>query len=254
VEYEALFAGKKHDQISGEASTNYLYDAGAARRIYEFMPQVKIIILLRNPVERLRSAWGHTHYQSGEEPLALEEALQAEEERIASAAFRKSCAVYYGNFHYFNGGLYYQQVKRYRDLFGPEQMRIYLFEEFAGDPAAVCEDVFSFLGVDATFTPVFEKHNVAPGLRFRSLQRFLVRPPAILQKLYQALPVRVRLVGYRVGKFVYGLNLKRVERPSLSPELAADLLVRYRPDIEKLERLLDRDLSLWYANHQSDAS
>ena len=61
--------------------------------------------------------------------------------------------------------------------------------------------------------------------------------------------MRLRMGVYRVGKFIYGLNLRHQERPALSPQRATELMERYRPDIEKLEALLGRDLSRWYASN-----
>lgn len=248
-EYEALFAGRTAEKAIGEASTTYLYDADAPRRIAALLgDRVKIIIMLRNPAERAYSLWGHYYYQVGLEKLPFPEALRAEEERIASPAFNARWTHHHGNYRYFSSGLYYEQVKRYLDIFGPDRVLVHIFEEFSRNPGHVCRKTFEFLGVDPSFEPVLEKQNVSPGFRSSLLQRILVHRPAFVRKVYGALPMRLKVLGYRAAKLIYWLNQQHTPRPRLDPALKAALLQRYLEDIHKLERLLGRDLSLWYAS------
>ncbi|MGQ9662575.1 MAG: sulfotransferase domain-containing protein [Kiritimatiellia bacterium] len=99
AEYEALFAGQTTQTAIGEASTTYLYDPDAARRIHDLLPEARIIIMLRNPAERAYSEWAYNALQLACEPLSFEAALEAEEERAASPAFRaKYTMIHYSSF------------------------------------------------------------------------------------------------------------------------------------------------------------
>ena len=247
AEYEALFERRKKEKAVGEASTPYLYDLNAPKRIADLLQNPTIFILLRNPALRAYSLWGHNFYQFGCEKLPFEEALRQEKFRIASQDFYKSWGFFYGNYHYFRSGLYYEQVKRYIDIFGKDRVHIYIFEEFVKDPGKICKEIFLSLGIDHNFLPVFEKHNVSPGYKIGFIQRFLMNPPTFLENTYQALPMILKLITYRAGKAIYLINQKHVPRPLLDARLKVELMNNYRSDIHKLEKLLGRDLSIWYS-------
>ena len=247
AEYEALFDGRQKEKVAGEASTPYIYDMSAPKRIANLLQNPKIFIILRNPALRAYSLWGHNFYQFGCEKLPFDEALRQEESRIASQDFYKSWGFFYGNYHYFRSGLYYRQVKRYIDIFGKDRVQIHIFEEFVKDPGKICREIFLFLGVDHNFCPVFEKYNVSPGYKIGFIQRFLMSPPPLLEKAYKALPMMLKLMAYRAGKAAYLINQGHVNRPPLDVRLKAELMHNYRDDINKLEKLLGRDLSTWYS-------
>jgi len=252
ADYEMLFEGERGEKAIGEASTTYLYDREAPERIHRLLgDNLRIIIILRNPVRRAYSLWGHNYYQVGCEELPFEDALRQEGARMASLEFRAKWRFHYGNFHYFRSGLYYEQVKRYLDTFGRERVQVYIFEEFAEEPGETCRKVFAFLGVDPSFRPVFARHNASPGFKNKVIHRFLATPPLLLLRLYQALPMKVRMLGYRAGKAIYWLNQGYKPRPPMDQKLGAELMDRYREDIKKLEGLLERDLAIWYDRDES---
>ena len=248
VEYEALFDGRHKEKAVGEASTPYLYDVNAPKRIANMLQNPTIFIILRNPALRAYSLWGHNFYQFGCETLPFEEALRQEEARIASHDFNKTWNFFYGNYHYFRSGLYYEQVKRYIDTFGRNRVHIYIFEEFINNPKKTCKEIFLCLGINPNFCPLFEKHNVSPGYKVGFLQRFLMSPPSFLEKAYQSLPMMLKLMAYRAGKAMYVMNQEYVPRPPLDVRLKAELMDNYRDDIHKLEKLLKRNLSIWYSS------
>ena len=246
AEYEALFDGKHKEKVAGEASTPYLYDLNAPKRIATLLQNPTIFIILRNPALRAYSLWRHNFYQFGCEKLPFEEALRQEESRIASREFYRNWNFFYGNYHYFRSGLYYRQVKRYIETFGRERVQVHIFEEFVKDPRKTCREIFLALSVDHNFCPVFEKHNVSPSNKIGFIQRFLMSPPFFLEKAYQALPIMLKLMVYRAGKAVYWMNQGYVPRPPLDARLRAELMDKYCDDINELEVLLGRDLSIWY--------
>ena len=245
LEYEGLFNTRTSEKSVGEASVSYLYDPEAPIKIKALLKEVKIIIILRNPVDRAYSQWGQIFYQLGYEKLSFEDALKEEDARMSLRAFGKDAPFYYGFYHYFHVGLYYEQVKRYFDIFGRDRVQIHIFEEFINDPGRTCKEIFSFLDIDPAFVPILEKHNVAASFRFGSLHTFLLSPPLTLTKVFQSLPMRLKLFIYSVARSLFRMNLQDMSRPPLEKRIRDRLMERYRENIHQLEKLLGRDLSIW---------
>lgn len=234
--YRRLFTAATAETAVGEASPNYLYSETAARRIHEHLGAgVRLIALLRDPVERAYSHFLHL-VRSGREPLRdFAAALDAEPERIAAG--------WEWSWHYVQMGLYHAQLTRYLNYFERDRLTVYRFEDFAADPVALTQDVFRVLGVDDAFVPDtslhFEKSGVPKSERF---QRFLLNPDHWLRRLSRyVLPEAVR---ERILLRMKNVNL---EKPPLSPEVRARLVDTYREDVLRLQALIGRDLSAWLA-------
>ncbi|HEX8199102.1 MAG TPA: sulfotransferase [Isosphaeraceae bacterium] len=149
----------------GEASPLYLYSPKAAHGIRHFVPDAKLIVILRDPVDRAYSAFLHLVRDGREPVIDFGEALRREEERIADR--------WEHIWHYRRMGFYHEQLSRYFVAFDRAQIRIYLYDEFHADPLGVLRDVFRFLGVDEGFAPdTSVRHNAASVPRER-------RPPLL---------------------------------------------------------------------------
>lgn len=244
-EYAALFDGQTSEKAIGEASTSYLCDQQAPDRIKTLIPDVRLIALLRNPVKRAYALWWHM-VQLGFEDLSFEDALAAERDRMESDDFRRTAGNYHGFYYYTHTGLYSRQVQAYFDLFGRDQVRIFIFEEVVKDMAGLCRELFEFIGVDPEFTPDLEARNPSHTAKFKSLQRFLTTPPPVFRKAFEALPGRLQRGCYNALKKIYWSNMKRAARPPLDPALESDLRTRFTEDIEQLEAILGKKPgSLW---------
>ena len=117
--YLRLFRGAdiSHERI-GEASTAYLTDPSSAQKIYDFLPNAKIIIMLRNPVDRAYSLYQWMVQEGYEYAESFETSLDLENKRIGEKIPNWYEPEYYWNYLYFHSGLFYGQVKRYVELFG----------------------------------------------------------------------------------------------------------------------------------------
>jgi len=156
-----LRAAVKEGDICLDATPLYLFNPQVAKRIYECIPNTKIIILLRNPVERAIS-----HYflikRHGLEDLSIEQALVQEEKRLSQAyanndfkdpAFRL--------YSYQARGLYLEQIKLYQQYFNDSQILILNSEYLFENPKNALEQVFSFLAVDSDYhVPDLKSQNV----------------------------------------------------------------------------------------------
>lgn len=144
------FKNVNHNKKAGEISTSYIYQPYVAKRIKKHLTNVKIIAMLRNPIERSFSNYVFT-YNNGLDSLSFEEAILQEKERIANPGTQFHAEVQ--PYAYMDRGRYYKQLTEYLKLFSPDQIHIILFEDFIQKTLEELKKVFNFLGVDSTFTP-----------------------------------------------------------------------------------------------------
>lgn len=149
--------------ITGEASPYYLFYPHAPVRVRAMLPDVKLIVLLRNPVDR---AYSHYHHQvtRGREPLSFEAALEAEPTRLAGETEKiladdQYISFNHAHFSYQARGIYVDQLMAWAKVFPPEQMLILNAEAFFRAPAAVFTQVTTFLGLPAYAFPGAQKRN-----------------------------------------------------------------------------------------------
>ncbi len=237
--YEALFAGASGERALGEASAMYLYSEKAVGRIEHHVPEAKLITVLRNPAERAYSSFLHM-VRDGREPLSdFGRALEAEEGRIRS----KWSPIW----HYRSMGFYHEQLSRYYEAFGPEQIGVYLYEDLESDPAGVLRDVYGFLGVDPSFTPdVSARYNVSGLPKSKGLHAahaFLLKPNPIKTVLKPLFPKKLR--RRLVEASLNALRNRNLVKPPFPEEVRRDLVEGYREDVLKLQGLIGRDLSAW---------
>ncbi|PIN79592.1 hypothetical protein COV16_03420 [Candidatus Woesearchaeota archaeon CG10_big_fil_rev_8_21_14_0_10_34_8] len=150
-EYSTQFNSIKNEKAIGEVSPIYLFHPKAAEQIKNILPKVKIIVILRNPIDRAFSGYS-MHVRRGTEKRSFAKATQGNAHN----------ASYIRGF-YLEKGLYYRQLKRYYSLFPEKQIKIFLFEDLCDNPLKFMEEMYQFLEVDPMFTPNVTKwYNAAP--------------------------------------------------------------------------------------------
>ncbi len=224
--YIKLFKKVKNEKIIGDASPSYLSDPAAPKLIHEIVPDARIIISLRDPVERTLSYY-LMHLRNGLLKGTFHEELQKS---------LKLCRVYNIRSLRLETGLYAEDVQRYLDLFGKKQVKILIFEEFIKDTKKTLNDVLSFLDVDYEMNnfegEAYNKFGVARG----SISKFLLRN------------IRIRRVAEKIispsGRRVFRENilLKKGEKPKMSQEDRNTLIKFYNEDVIKLQKNLGRKL------------
>ncbi len=168
--------------MTGESSPYYLFHPLAAERIAATLPDVRLLVLLRDPVDRAYSQYHHER-SNGNETLAFEEALDREPERLAGEAERLAADPAYTSFahqhhSYVARGDYIDQLERLWDTFEADRISIVLSEKLFTDPAAVEAEVLAFLGMPARPGHAYGRHNAGryddlpDGLRRRLANRF----------------------------------------------------------------------------------
>ena len=228
-DYLKLFDCASDEKAIGEASPCYLWSPTAARNIASRFPAAKIIMILRNPVERAFSQYKHMlMFANG--PVSfmehIELGLQSKSTRI-------------GQLYPFLGfGLYYEQVKRYLELFPRDRIRIYFYEDFCSGAPAVVADIFDLLSVDRNFRPDLSKRYMEALVpRSYSVNAILKRSRAW------------SLVSKRISPRTRAVLRKAVFRPRealvLEPAARARLIEYYSEDVRNLSELLKRNLTTW---------
>ncbi|MEO8295265.1 MAG: sulfotransferase domain-containing protein [Gemmatimonadota bacterium] len=143
---------RRYQAITGEGSTSYLANPDSPARIRSVLPEVKMIALLRDPVDRAISNYFHEQ-RTGRETLPIAEAFRAEESRRVEMGL--------GHLSYRTRGLYAEQLERYYTLFPREQILVLRSETLFAEPAKVMAQVCRFIGVDSALdTREYEPRNV----------------------------------------------------------------------------------------------
>jgi hypothetical protein len=148
---------------TGEASPYYLFHPHVPARVAEHLPRVKLIVLLRDPVQRAYSHYQH-EVARGFETLSFEEAIEAEPARLAGETERLAAEPLYNSFahqhhSYLARGRYHEQLERWRARFPDDQLLVLSSERFFREPEGTFRRVLDFLELPP-FTPdAYERHN-----------------------------------------------------------------------------------------------
>lgn len=232
-QYQALFADVSAETAIGEASTWYLYDEGACRRIHQHIPQVKLIAILRNPVDRAYSAFTMLIRDGRETTRDFSRALAAEDERVR--------ANWEPLWHYRRMGFYYAQLKRYYETFDAARIHVVLYDDFDARPGDVMRNLFRFLGVDDQFEPdTSTRRNVSLIPKNPTYHMLIAGQNPLKSAVKSVLPT-----GFR-QRIKAGLIARNLTRPTpLAPGMRHQLVDVFRSDILQLQELIGRDLSQW---------
>ena len=159
VDYELLhehFPPVSRSTIAGECTPIYIYWKPAIERIWKYNPKIKLLISLRNPIDRAFAHWNMQRFK-GREPLDFLAAVKEEKDRATEAAPLQS-----RRFSYIDRGFYAEQIERVFRLFPREQVKIIKFEEFRDENRETFDSIFRFLGV-RPFTALRNKdRNIVP--------------------------------------------------------------------------------------------
>jgi len=155
---------KGEQWITGEGSPYYMFHPMAAERIENLCPRARLIVVLRNPVERAYSHYQHEK-RKGREDLPFEDALAAEDQRIGNDAERLKSNQYFQSFahqhfSYKSRGRYAEQLERWFKVFPREQFLVLESGELNRNFAETFEDVYRFLGISGFELPQPKRSNV----------------------------------------------------------------------------------------------
>ncbi|MCF8218512.1 MAG: sulfotransferase domain-containing protein [Bacteroidales bacterium] len=235
-EYQNLFQEAKEDQLTGEASTLYLYKEGTHEKIKQYRPDIKMIAIFRNPAERLYSRYLHL--------ARIEEQPEGPLENI----FDKS-TIWWRRNDLIYEGFYYQHLSKYFHLFKPEQIKIFLYEDLKQDDLSVIKEVYEFLGVDDQFQPDTSIRFNESGFIKNKWKEYLFGNQSIIRRMTEKIApgfVQNLRKNPQWQKKVKQLRRQNLDRPEMSKELKQRIIDDiYKKDILKFQELINRDLSHW---------
>ena len=228
-EYEGYYTGAEGFAAVGDVSPSYLYYHEAAERMHEELEQARIVMILRDPVEKAFSHYMHL-VRDNREPLTFCQALEAEEERT-----REGWAALW---RYVGGSRYAGGVEHYLRVFGEERVLVLFQEELRADPTSCLGELFRFVGVDASFRPNTDTVYHRSGRPRSRLLADLVSKPGPVSTLARVLlPPALR---DRVRAAMQNLNTG--QKDVMDDETRALLAREFRDDTRRLEALLARRL------------
>jgi hypothetical protein len=230
--YESLFDGVQEETAIGEVSPAYLASMRAIAHIADKIPTVKIIIILRNPVERFYARYVARH-RDGLEPLETVEAL-LEKERKKPFINDEAVGAY------LSSGFCSHFIEAYLERFSREQLHLTFFDDLEANAPAYMRKLFEFLEVCPDFEPDLSKReNVSGGS---------IRNPFLRAIWTKSVMARVAIRPY-VPKGLRDFFFRRIMRNMVSQPLDSltrrELVRIYRSEIEKLQMLTGRDLNHW---------
>jgi hypothetical protein len=242
--YLSYFDKATNTQITGESSVWYLYSEKAAKEIHDFNPNAKIIILLRKPTEMIPSLHGEYLYNGIEFEKDFEKALSNDIERMNTDTLLP-CSYFNERPAYINSVAYYNQVKRYLNVFKKENILIILHENLKNDFNKTYKETLTFLGVsEIDFSPYVENINSRKNIQNLKIHQLSKSPPRGLKKIFRTL-IPSKKIRHSIMKNVDDINIKAKGKVEISNEIKNRINDLIGNDVKKLEELIEKDLSSW---------
>jgi hypothetical protein len=233
-EYLRLFKNAKGYVAAGDTSPIYLWDSDSPGLIHQSVPHARIIIILRDPVERAYSNFLMVMKYSGKKLDFFDELMR--DYYTPNKRFDGKSQLY------VELGMYYEQVKRYFDEFGRDRVKVIIFEEFIRHPEQSVNEVLAFLGVDYTISKVTEQYNPysiprSPLSRWIfSFFRWLRARNIKFYKILALLPDSI------TESFLEKFLFRRAEKPKIDDKAVKFLKEIYYADAIRLQSFLGRSL------------
>ena len=232
-DYEALFDAAPPGTLRGESTPFYLYNRAAQRRIRALVPGARLIVILRDPVERAHSNWTHL-WSAGLDPVGDFVAACAEEERRIAAGWADF-------WHYTALGRYGEQLKHLYTVFPREQVLVFRYRALIECPARVLDRTCAFLGVRGGLLTEVPRENVTAhpqrSLRHLAVSRALRLSTAVSTVLPGAAAV--------TGTLERVLQRGGLPRQALTWEQRQALIPWFEADIRLLELITGENFGDW---------
>ena len=239
-EFLEEFRGVKEKRV-GQKRGDYLSCPWAAERIKKFSPNAKIIMTLRNPIDVMYSLHATMLYRETVEDIEdFGEALKMEEERKKKYGYKVIPKKYHPHMLYRETVRYSQQVKRYFELFGEENVKVTIFDEYIKNKSSILRDILKFLDVDEDFEIKHLNTNAGRKYRSRTIHSAVMTNKFGVRGVLRNIPGSAKI--YRK------INNNEFKRKTLEPSLRKSLQDDLKKEIDELSLMLKKDLSYWYKN------
>jgi hypothetical protein len=164
--------------------------------------------------------------------VTFAEALALEDERVEKGSMWA--------FHYIRRGSYAEQVERYLDVFGADQVRVILYDDFSKEPERVLSEIHEYVGVDpVAIDNARERHNVTGLPKNRLLHEILNKPNPLKSMVKRIVPKSAR------GRIMKPIRAWTSYKPKADPNEIAGLKNKFEADIRRLARSIKPDPTIW---------
>ena len=216
--YAELFDSVKNEKSIGEITPDYLYSKKAAQRIKKHFPNVKIIIILRNPWERLYSMYWMLKGKkiNGFDKISFKEAYSTNQE-------------------FLQKGNYITHINEYLNIFNSNQFLFLSFNELKTDPNKLLERIYKFIGVSDSFQAPFTKTKINTSKFHGSNGRSKLL--LIVWKICQRL--KLKKIAFKIEK------INSIDQPKISDNDKEELIRLYKEYNLKLEKVVSFNISDW---------
>jgi hypothetical protein len=230
--YEGLFEQGRDRPARGEASTHYLGATDGPELMNRFVPGLKVVFVLRQPVDRTVSHYWHNRKRGHALP---DIARLADEPSLRYLLYMSR---------------YRQHLERYFEGLGPGRIHLVLFDDLRSDPAAAYAGICRFIGVADDHRPAFAPERNPHGLpKSAGLQHAIARTTYLR---WRFLPAPVRARARRLRSRMEAWNVRRATSPPLPPELRSRLMAEFAEDIRYVEERT-RPLPDWWSEGSGKA-
>jgi hypothetical protein len=244
--YRRLFARSIDGKLCGESSASYLGSKTAVSAMLAANPAVKVIALVRNPLDLFVSYHNENFRMRREDICDVEEAWQLQEARSHGEAIPPGCPDT-AMLQYREILKLGKQIKALFEVVPADQRLVLLFDDLKSDSAGTMKRILRFLQVDenvALRVPTANIYSLPRSLVVADLIRYLDASPAISRFRVRFRPSLERFGMWQFQR-LFELNLRTASKPVLRPEFRGMLVDEFRSDVILLNRLLGRDLSHW---------
>lgn len=229
--YKSFLKLREPTQLRGDFNTYYIITPEVVKKIKEHNPNIKIIVSLRNPVDRAYSQYIHRYSLDKEEWKPFLEAIKDPKDRRIIIEF----------------GFYWKLLKKFFDEFNRENILVMICEDIKKNPLNFIQEIYKFLGINHSFEPQSINLDVnVTSFKMTKLGKFVhQRISPALKKNILGLRIHqstaVRRIFDRFAKW-YSSSKKRRTMDKKTRDYLKEI---YKEDIKKLEKLIKRDLSGW---------
>lgn len=235
-DYKKLFDGVKEETAIGEVSPMYLYSEDAALKIKDRLPNTKLIVILRNPVDRLYSRFMHLARENRQPTNRFEDALEHNN-------------IWWKRNDLVQEGFYNHHLIKYYKLFPKEQIMTILYDEFKADPLRVVQNIYDFIGVDGWYEPDLRaSYNVSGLIKNRVVDKLIGQRSIVKDLVGKISPAFKYAItsNQQLKKWINHLRNKNLMKVPLSSGIRKAMIDSvYGEDIRALQELINRDLSKW---------
>jgi hypothetical protein len=226
TKYLDLFKNAKNCKAAGEATSAYLHCPHAPADIKEHFPDAKIIILIRNPIDRAHSAYFSYQFMHPDQ-RSFGEMIEDHENKIKKEEFFL--------YSILDPGFYSKHIKKFQSVFPPEQIKIIVFEEYIKNVESTIKSILNFLDLDTNIT-LREQKKGAYRVPKNKISDKLLKNSGFRNIATKIIPTVYR---QKIGdKFL----VKQTKKPSMLSQERKKLEGIYESEINELQNLLNRKL------------